>query len=74
MRGNFQNSRHVTTPVVAALVVTRWMSSLLFGVEPADPLTFIGVAVLLAIVALAACYLPARRAMCVDPMVALRYE
>ncbi len=59
---------------VASLVATRWISSLLFGVEPADPLTFVTVAVLLSLVALAACYIPARRAMRVDPMVALRYE
>ncbi|HEV2489552.1 MAG TPA: ABC transporter permease [Candidatus Acidoferrales bacterium] len=60
--------------IAGAIGVTRFMASMLYDVRPSDPMTLIGVAVLLTVVALAACYIPARRAMRTDPMVALRYE
>lgn len=60
--------------LVGALWVTRLMRSMLFGVKPSDPLTFIAVAAILGVIAMLACYVPARRAMKVDPIEALRQE
>jgi putative ABC transport system permease protein len=58
----------------AAWALTRAMTHLLAEISASDPVTYISVAILLAVVALLACYIPARRAMRVDPMIALRYE
>jgi len=73
-QGFFIVGAGVFAGVLAAAAMARLVGNLLFGVPPGDPLTYVSASALLAIVALLACYIPARRAMKVDPMVALRYE
>ena len=64
----------VSIGIGGALGLSRFLSGLLYGVKPTDPLTYIAVSLILIAVALLACYIPARRAARVDPMVALRFE
>ena len=64
----------ISAGVLGSLVLTRWLQSQLFEVSSTDPITFLGVALLLILVSLVACWIPGRRATRVDPMVALRYE
>ena len=64
----------VSAGILGSLVLTRWLQSQLFGVSATDPATFVGVALILILVSLAACWIPGLRAARVDPMVALRYQ
>jgi putative ABC transport system permease protein len=73
-QGMFLTFTGLVVGIVAGTFVTRVLSDMLFGVTPRDPLTFAGVPVLLLVVAFLACYIPARRATRIDPLIALRYE
>jgi len=64
----------ITLGLAAAFAVTRWLSSELYGVSASDPFTYVGVALLMALMSMLACYVPARRAMSVDPLIALRND
>ena len=73
-QGMFRALIGMAIGLVAAFLLTRVAASLLFGVSPTDPVTFVGVSVILGLVALFACYIPARRAAGVDPLLAMRHE
>ena len=64
----------VLVGVAAALLLTRLLESMMYGVSPRDPIVFVLVGLVMIAVSLIACYVPARRAMKIDPIVALRYE
>ena len=64
----------VVIGIAAGVGLTRWIASMMYGVSATDPVTFAAVSILLILVASLACYIPARRAMRVDPLIALRYE
>jgi ABC-type antimicrobial peptide transport system permease subunit len=73
-RGLLVAGAGIVVGVVAALLITRLFQNLLYGISASDPLTFLLIAALLALVAAAACFVPARRATKVDPLTALRAE
>ena len=73
-QGTLLTAAGLAVGIAAALALTRYLNSVLFGITPSDVLTYAEVVVLLCVVSLAACYVPARRATKVDPMAALRYE
>jgi ABC-type antimicrobial peptide transport system permease subunit len=64
----------IVVGIIGAFALSRFLASLLYGVSASDPATFVSIAALLALVALAACLIPALRAMKIDPVIALRYE